>query len=84
MPVIATLFTLAPGPDRPLISKHLRELRPFIASGDFEPGAWGHPLVDELAPDVTVEKVAYSAFHASRLEFCSTGLASTRASLRAS
>ncbi|MEA2929103.1 MAG: ureidoacrylate peracid hydrolase, partial [Hyphomicrobiales bacterium] len=34
------------------------------------PGAWGQQLVDELSPvDVAVEKIAYSAFHASRLEW---------------
>jgi len=69
-PVIATLFTLVPTPGGPIISPHLAELRPFLTTGDFEPGRWGHGVVDELAPvDVTVEKVAYSAFHASRLEY---------------
>ena len=70
MPVIAALFTLVPGPDGPLISDHLRRLRPFLTEGDFAPGSWGQALVAELAPaDVSIEKVAYSAFHASRLEF---------------
>jgi ureidoacrylate peracid hydrolase len=45
-------------------------LRPFLKAGDFSPGGWGHALVDALAPaDVTVEKVAYSAFYMSRLEW---------------
>ena len=40
------------------------------AKGDFQPGAWGHQLVDELQPaDLSVEKIAYSAFHQTRLEF---------------
>lgn len=70
VPIIATLFTLVPGPDGPLITEHLHRLRPFLGAGDFAPGSWGQRIVDELAPvDVTVEKVAYSAFHASRLEF---------------
>jgi ureidoacrylate peracid hydrolase len=69
--VVATLFTLVPGRHgAPIISPHLQALRPFLAKGDFAPGAWGQQLIDALAPaDVAVEKVAYSAFHASRLEW---------------
>ena len=67
---ISAQFTLVPGPDGPLISPHLRTLRPFLGAGDFAPGAWGHGLVDTLAPaDFTVEKVAYSAFYQTRLAF---------------
>jgi ureidoacrylate peracid hydrolase len=69
--VIATLFTLVPGRSgEPIISPHLKTLRPFLKLGDFAPGSWGQQLVDALAPaDIEVEKVAYSAFHASRLEW---------------
>ena len=69
--VIATLFTLVPGrAGEPIISPHLKRLRPFLKQGDFAPGAWGQQLVDALAPaDVSIEKIAYSAFHASRLEW---------------
>ncbi|MGR3503993.1 cysteine hydrolase [Pseudaestuariivita sp.] len=69
--VISTQFTLVPGPDgAPLISPHLKLLRPFLGTGDFAPGAWGHALVDTLQPaDYTVEKVAYSAFYMTRLEW---------------
>jgi len=69
--VVATLFTLVPGrAGEPIISPHLKSLRPFLAKGDFAPGNWGQQLVDVLAPaDVCVEKIAYSAFHASRLEW---------------
>jgi ureidoacrylate peracid hydrolase len=69
--IVATLFTLVPGRGgEPIISPHLRALRPFLKKGDFAPGSWGQRLVDELAPaDVEVEKIAYSAFHASRLEW---------------
>ena len=69
--IVATLFTLVPGRNgEPIISPHLQALRPFLAKGDFAPGAWGQQLVDLLAPaDVAVEKIAYSAFHASRLEW---------------
>ncbi len=69
--IVATLFTLVPGRGgEPIISPHLKALRPFLKKGDFAPGSWGQQLIDQLAPaDVTVEKIAYSAFHASRLEW---------------
>ena len=69
--VVATLFTLVPGRGgEPIISPHLKALRPFLKKGDFAPGSWGQQLVEPLAPaDVNVEKIAYSAFHASRLEW---------------
>jgi nicotinamidase-related amidase len=71
VPIVATLFTLVPGRGgEPIVSPHLKALRPFLAKGDFAPGSWGQQLVDELAPaDIAVEKIAYSAFHASRLEW---------------
>jgi len=69
--IVSTHFTLVPGRDaEPLIDRHLRDLRPFLTRGDFAPGSFGHALVDELSPaDLSVEKVAYSAFHMSRLEW---------------
>ncbi|WP_019998982.1 cysteine hydrolase family protein [Aureimonas ureilytica] len=69
--VISTLFTLVPGRGgEPIVSPHLKELRPFLRRGDFAPGSWGQKLVDELGPeDVAVEKIAYSAFYMSRLEW---------------
>jgi nicotinamidase-related amidase len=69
--VIATHFTLVPGREgAPMISPHLQTLRPFLAKGDFLPGAWGHATVDELQPiDLAVEKIAYSAFYMTRLEW---------------
>lgn len=69
--VIATLFTLAPGRGgEPIISPHLKQLRPFLRRGDFAPGSWGQAVVDELHPvDASVEKVAYSAFYMTRLEW---------------
>ncbi len=68
---VSAQFTLVPGPDgEPLIAPHLKELRPFLGKGDFAPGGFGHSLVDELAPaDFTIEKVAYSAFYQTRLEY---------------
>jgi ureidoacrylate peracid hydrolase len=69
--IVATLFTLVPGRNgEPIISPHLKSLRPFLTKGDFAPGSWGQQLVDPLAPaDIGIEKIAYSAFHASRLEW---------------
>jgi nicotinamidase-related amidase len=71
MLLAATLFTLVPGRSgEPIISPHLKALRPFLKKGDFAPGGWGQQLIDELAPaDVAVEKIAYSAFYMSRLEW---------------
>jgi ureidoacrylate peracid hydrolase len=69
--VIATQFTLVPGRGgEPLISPHLRQLRPFLKKGDFAPGSWGHATVDDLQPvDIVIEKIAYSAFYMTRLEW---------------
>ncbi len=69
--VVSAQFTLVPGKGgEPFISPHLKTLRPFLGKGDFAPGSWGNSLVGELQPaDITVEKVAYSAFYMSRLEF---------------
>jgi nicotinamidase-related amidase len=69
--VVSTHFTLVPGKGgEPFVSPHLRKLRPFLGKGDFAPGSWGHALVDALAPaDLSVEKVAFSAFYMSRLEW---------------
>jgi ureidoacrylate peracid hydrolase len=68
---ISTQFTLVPAKGgEPLISPHLKQLRPFLAKGDFQPGAWGHQLVGLLQPaDITIEKIAYSAFYMTRLEW---------------
>ena len=69
--IVSVHFTLVPGRGgEPFIAEHLRKLRPFLARGDFAPGSWGHDIVDELKPvDLSVEKIAYSAFHMSRLEW---------------
>jgi nicotinamidase-related amidase len=69
--IVSTHFTLVPGKGgEPFISPHLKALRPFLRKGDFAPGGWGHALVDELQPaDLSVEKVAFSAFYMSRLEW---------------
>ena len=69
--VVATHFTLVPGRDgEPFIAPHLKAMRPFLGKGDFMPGAWGHETIDDLQPiDIKVEKVAYSAFYMTRLEW---------------
>lgn len=67
---ISAQFTLVPGPGGPLIAPHLAQLRPFLTTGDFAPGGWGHDLTDLLKPaDFTVEKVNYSALYQTRLEY---------------
>ncbi len=69
--IVSTHFTLVPGKGgEPFVSAHLKKLRPFLAKGDFAPGSWGHDLIDLLKPaDLSVEKVAYSAFYMTRLEW---------------
>jgi len=69
--ILSTHFTLVPGKaDTPLISQHLRALRPFLGKGDFAPGSFGHDLIEELKPaDLKVEKVAFSAFYQSRMDW---------------
>jgi len=69
--IVSTHFTLVPGRDgRPFISDHLRRLRPFLGPGDFAPGSFGQDLVAELQPaDLRVEKIAFSAFYMSRLDW---------------
>ena len=69
--IVSTHFTLVPGKGgEPFISEHLQKLRPFLRKGDFAPGSFGQALVDELGPaDIAVEKVAYSAFYMSRLDW---------------
>ena len=69
--IVSTHFALVPGKNgEPFIDAHLKSLRPFLKAGDFTPGSFGHALIDELAPaDLSAEKVAYSAFYMSRLEW---------------
>ncbi len=69
--IVSTQFTLATGKGgAPFIAPHLAKLRPFLSKGDFASGGWGNRIVDALQPvDIAVEKIAYNAFHQSRLEF---------------
>ena len=63
--IVSTHFTLVSGRDgEPLISDHLRAVRPFLAKGDFQSGGWGHDLFDLLRPsDEKIEKVAFSLLY---------------------
>ncbi|MFX4222339.1 MAG: isochorismatase family protein [Thalassobaculum sp.] len=69
--IVSTHFTLVAGKGgEPLISPHLKAIRPFLTKGDFVSGGWGHDVVEALQPiDIKVEKVAFSAFYMSRLEW---------------
>lgn len=69
--IVSTHFTLVPGKKgEPFISEQYRRLRPFLGKGDFCPGTSGHELYGTLAPsDLQVEKIAYSAFFMTRLEW---------------
>lgn len=70
--VIASQFTLWPDArGEPMISPHLMALRPFLRRGDFAPGSWGQDCVDLLKPslNLAVQKVAYSAFYQTQLEW---------------
>lgn len=69
--IAATRFTLVPGRGgAPFIAPHLKRLRPFLTTGDFAPGSFGQAVIDGLEPvDLPVDKVAFDAFHQSRLDF---------------
>lgn len=78
--VLATQFTLVPGRGgEPMIAPHLKKIRPFLRNGDFAPGSWGNQTMDILQPvDGAVEKIAYSAFYQTRLEWLIRKLGVTR------
>jgi len=70
--VVASRFTLWPDArGEPMVSAHLRQLRPFLRRGDFAPGSRGQAVVDTLLPHVAlaVDKVAYSAFFMTQLDW---------------
>jgi len=70
--VVASQFTLWPDArGEPMISPHLKSLRPYLAAGDFAPGSSGQAVVDELLGlvHVAVCKVAYSAFFNTQLDW---------------
>ena len=70
--VTASLFTLWPDAQgQPMVSAHLKARRPFLRQGDFAPGSHGQASVDLLKAliDVSVCKVAYSAFFNTQLDW---------------
>lgn len=70
--VAASQFTLWPDVHgEPMISPHLKQLRPFLRRGDFVAGSAGQANVAELdgLVDVSVWKVAYSAFFNTQLDW---------------
>ena len=70
--VAASLFTLWPGAQgEPIVSPHLKKLRPFLKKGDFAPGSIGQTLMPALVDwvDLQVFKVAYSAFFNTQLDW---------------
>lgn len=70
--VAASQFTLwRDAHGEPMISPHLKQLRPFLRKGDFVAGSAGQANVAELdgLVDVSVWKVAYSAFFNTQLDW---------------
>ncbi|MDM0017604.1 cysteine hydrolase family protein [Variovorax saccharolyticus] len=70
--VAASQFTLWPdAAGEPMVSPHLKALRPYLKKGDFAPGSWGQANVAALEGlvDVAVSKVAYSAFFNTQLDW---------------
>ncbi|WP_445158394.1 cysteine hydrolase family protein [Halomonas sp. E14] len=70
--VAATRFTLWPDAQgEPMISPHLKSLRPFLARGDFAPDSHGQANVEAIRHfvDVSVNKVAYSGFFNTQLDW---------------
>jgi nicotinamidase-related amidase len=69
--IVSTHFTVLSGRGgEPLIPEPIRRQRPFIGKGHFVPGTWGHRLIDGLPnPDFEIEKISYSAFYMTRLEW---------------
>ena len=70
--IAASQFTLWPDASgAPMVSPHLKQLRPYLARGDFAPGSWGQANVDALHGliDIAVSKVAYSAFFNTQLDW---------------
>ncbi len=70
--VLASRFTLWPDAQgEPMIAAQLRALRPFLRRGDFQSGSRGHAVLTALHAlvDVAVDKVAYSAFFNTQLDW---------------
>lgn len=71
VPVIASQYLILEDLEgQPLLASQILKVRPFLAKEGFRSGSPGMEIVDELPPpDYKVEKVAFSAFYNTRLEF---------------
>lgn len=69
--IVATHFTILDGKHgEPILSEHMRQLRPFLKRGDFQKGSWGHNQVDDLGgADLHIDKFAFSGFYMTPLEW---------------
>jgi len=69
--IVATHMTILKGKKgEPILTEHMRQLRPFLKRGDFQQGSWGHKMVDELGEaDLHIDKFAFSAFYMTALEW---------------
>jgi nicotinamidase-related amidase len=68
--IVSVNYTVPWGRDQqPLFRPEFKQRYPFLATGDFAPGTFGHAIDSRLLPvDMTIEKVFPSAFVQSRLE----------------
>ena len=69
--IVATHMTILEGKlGEPLLTEHMRQLRPFLRRGDFQQGSWGHQTIEELGEvDFDIDKFAFSAFYMTPLEW---------------
>lgn len=69
--IVATHMTILEGKSgEPMLTDHMRQLRPFLKRGDFQQGSWGHQTVDSLGKaDLNIDKFAFSAFYMTPLEW---------------
>jgi nicotinamidase-related amidase len=71
IPVIASQYLILTDLEgQPLLSPQILKVRPFLAKEGFRLGTPGFEIIEELPPpDYKIEKVAFSAFYNTRLEF---------------
>jgi nicotinamidase-related amidase len=71
IPVIASQYLILTDLEgQPLLSSQILKARPFLAKEGFRLGSPGFEIIEELPPpDYKIEKVAFSAFYNTRLEF---------------
>ena len=69
--IVATHMTIMESKHgEPILTEHMRQLRPFLKHGDFKQGSWGHAMVAELGKaDLDIDKFAFSAFYMTPLEW---------------